>query len=748
MKKLDLYMENLGCANCANKMEEAIGKLEGVESVMINFLSGKMTLQVDEKVVLERDEEVFIENINTIATKIEIGVSIKRRESVREGLNRNDLNILLEESSLNINESESIEKAVELDEEKESFGQEHGSKIRLLVGVVIYLTAMFSDFGSTAKLLTFAAAYIVIGGDVVVNAFKNILNGNIFDENFLMSLATIGAFAIGEYPEAVAVMLFYKVGEYLEDMAVDRSRKSIEELMDIKPEYVNLVVEEGKETTVKAAPESIKVGDIILIKPGEKVPLDGVVLSGESMLDRRAITGESLPESTSTGRDIISGSINLNGLLTVEVTKPYSQSTVAKILDLVQNAAGKKAKTEKFITVFAKYYTPAVVGLAVLVAFVPPLIMGFEHLSQWVYRALIFLVVSCPCALVISIPIGFIGGIGLASKNGILVKGGNYLEALSGVDAVLFDKTGTLTKGNFQVSEIIPEKGYEENQILEMAAMAEIHSNHPIALSISEAFNLMRSERNIPELPEFQSYEEIRGKGVKVINEGEVILAGSKQLMSDNGINVKEDGGSQTCVYIASGGRLMGRIHISDEIRPDAKEAVKNLKDLGIKRIVMLTGDKKEVALDMAGKVNIEEVYWELLPGDKVTALEKISEEVKGSNPKAKVIFVGDGINDAPVLTLADIGIAMGGVGSDAAIEAADAVIMTDEPGKIPSAIKIAHITKSIVWQNIVFALGIKAGVIILSVFGLANMWEAVFADVGVACLAILNSARIVNRKI
>ena len=573
-------------------------------------------------------------------------------------------------------------------------------------------------------------SYVLVGGEVVLGALRNIRRGQVFDENFLMGIATIGAFAIGEYPEGVAVMLFYQVGEMFQDMAVNRSRKSISALMDIRPDFANLKINGDIK---KVDPEEVSIGDIIVVKPGEKVPLDGKVIEGSSMVDTAALTGESVPREVGRGDSILSGVINKNGLLTIEVEKEFGDSTVAKILDLVQNASSKKAPTENFITKFARYYTPTVVFAALALAIIPPLFIEDATFSDWVYRALSFLVVSCPCALVVSIPLGFFGGIGGASKNGILVKGGNYLEALNDVEMVVFDKTGTLTKGIFKVTEINSENNISKDELIAYAAYAENYSNHPIGASILKAYGKEIDKYKI------ENYEEISGHGVKVIIDGKEVLAGNYKLMNRENIPYKQVETIGTLVHVAIDKKYAGYIVISDELKEDSAKAIKDLKAIGVKKTVMLTGDNEKVGSKVAKELRLDEVYAELLPDQKVEKLELLFKE---KSPKGKIVFVGDGINDAPVLARADIGIAMGGVGSDAAIEAADVVIMTDEPSKIASAIKIAKKTRSIVMQNIVFALGVKIIILGLVAIGMGTMWEAVFGDVGVALLAVLNAMR------
>jgi len=582
-------------------------------------------------------------------------------------------------------------------------------------------------------LALFVSAYLLLGGEIVLRAAKNIMKGKVFDENFLMAIATIGAFAIGEYAEAVSVMLFYQVGEFFQEMAVGRSKKNIAKLMDIRPEHANLY--KGGDTA-RVPPETVNIGDIIIVKPGERVPLDGLVLEGESMLDTMSLTGEPVPRRVSAGDRVLSGCVNQNGLMKIEVTQIYGESTVAKIIDLVENAAAKKAPTEKFITKFARYYTPAVVVLALLIAVIPPLMVGGAW-QEWIRRGLIFLVISCPCALVISIPLSFFGGISGASRKGILVKGGNYLEALNEPDIVVFDKTGTLTKGVFNVTDIIPSEGFCRAELLEIAAHAEAFSNHPIALSILREYGKDIEKTGLSE------YSEIAGHGVSVKISGKAVIAGNKKLMEKAGVIFEEARNIGTKVYVAADGLFMGCIVISDEVKPDSRDAVSAIKALGARKTVMLTGDDPQIAQAIAGELGIDEVYGGLLPREKVERVESLIKEKK---PKGKLIFVGDGINDAPVLALADVGVAMGGLGSDAAIEAADVVLMTDEPRKLAEAVQVARYTKKIVWQNIIFAMGVKALFLALGAVGVATMWEAVFADVGVALLAVLNAMRIMRK--
>ncbi|HCD46567.1 MAG TPA: cadmium-translocating P-type ATPase [Lachnoclostridium sp.] len=605
--------------------------------------------------------------------------------------------------------------------------------IRLVVSALFFAAGMLVEEKTAWYWMLFLISYLAAGYDIPLRALRNIRNGQIFDENFLMSVATFGAIGIGALEEAVGVMLFYQVGELFNDYAVNKSRKSITQLMDINPEYANLL-KDGKEE--KVDPYEVSVGDRIVIKPGEKVPLDGIVVKGTGGLDTKALTGESMPVEVKENDAILSGSINLNGVLEVEVTKLFDDSTVAKILELVENASFRKAKAENFITRFAKIYTPVVVSLALILAVVPPLVFGGEW-GTWIYRACSFLVVSCPCALVISVPLSFFGGLGAASRHGILMKGSNYLEAMASLDTVVFDKTGTLTTGKFRVTDVDPVEGTKE-ELLKLAAHGEFHSNHPIALSVKEAYGKPVEESFIG------SVEEIAGYGVRAeLKDGErehELYIGNARLMEQQGITITDQGPvTGTSLYVADGGRYLGSITISDTIREDVPMALKGLKAAGVRKLVMLTGDKPEVGQAVGEKLGLDEVHGGLLPGDKVGKLEELlSKKQEGMN----LAFVGDGINDAPVLARADVGIAMGGIGSDAAVEAADVVIMTDEPSKLIDAIAIARKTARIVKQNIIFAIGVKVLILLLSAAGLATMWAAVFGDVGVSVLAILNAIR------
>lgn len=609
--------------------------------------------------------------------------------------------------------------------------------IKIIVALILFFIAFVLNFGNIwVNNILYIIAYAIVGIEIVIKAFKNIIKGEVFDENFLMAVATIGAFAIGELPEAVAVMLFYQIGELFQSYAVSKSRKSISNLMDIRPDFAN--VERNKEVE-KVKPENVKIGEIIIIKPGEKVPLDGIIVEGSSSFDTKALTGESLPKDVKENEEVLSGFINLNGVIKVKVTKEYGESTVSKILDLVENASNKKSKSENFITKFAKYYTPIVVIIALILAVVPPLIIKDALFSDWIYRALSFLVVSCPCALVISIPLSFFGGIGGASRMGVLIKGSNYLEALSNTEIVVFDKTGTLTKGVFEVQKIAPE-GISKEELLEVTAYSEHYSNHPIALSVKNAYGKEINEEKII------NTNEIPGFGIIAKVEDKEVLVGNEKLMNENRISFSKCDNMGTILYVAINKKYVGYIVIADKIKDDSKDTIKLLKKNNVKQTVMLTGDRKNVGELVAKELNIDKVYTELLPDGKV---KKVEELLHDKTQKGKLVFVGDGINDAPVLAISDIGVAMGGLGSDAAIEAADVVIMTDEPSKLVDSIKLSKRTMRIVKENIIFAIFVKILVLVLSAVGIATMWGAVFADVGVSIIAIINALRAlrVNRK-
>ncbi|MGH0430836.1 heavy metal translocating P-type ATPase [Bacillus hominis] len=778
--KKKLMLEGLDCANCAMKIEKGVGNIEGVNSCSVNFATKTMMLETpqnkENEVVTEAKQlvtklephikvqeeqktksikEVFVlEGLDCANCAMKIENKVKEMPTVSEATvdfvskklrvevaNKRELESTVQNIKNVVQKLEPDVKVVREEEKGHDHGHDHGDgnvkKMigRLVVGGILTGIAALAGLPQMITIPLFVLAYLLIGGDIVWRAIRNITRGQVFDENFLMAIATVGAFAIQQYSEAVAVMLFYQVGELFQSIAVNRSRKSITSLMDIRPDYANVKV--GNETK-QVSPEDVQIGDYIIVKPGEKVPLDGKVVEGTSMMDTSALTGESVPREVEVGNDVLSGFVNQNGVLTVEVTKEFGESTVSKILDLVQNASSKKAPTENFITKFARYYTPVVVITAAIMAFIPPLILEGATFSEWIYRALVFLVISCPCALVVSIPLGFFGGIGGASKSGILIKGSNYLEALNDVKYIVFDKTGTLTKGVFKVTKMEPSDGITAEELLEYAAFAEVYSNHPIAQSIRKAYGESIDENAI------EDYSEISGHGTVVKVQGKEIFAGNAKLMRKENITFKQPNTVGTLVHVAVDGKYAGYIVISDEVKEDSKQAIQKLKELGIKKTVMLTGDAKSVGEVVGKELGLDEVHAELLPHQKVEEIEKIDAAKRG---KEKIAFVGDGINDTPVLARADVGIAMGGLGSDAAIEAADIVIMTDEPSKIATAVKIAKRTRSIVWQNIIFALGVKGLVLLLGAFGIATMWEAVFSDVGVTLLAVLNAMRVLRVK-
>jgi Zn2+/Cd2+-exporting ATPase len=702
--KREFELNGLDCSNCAMKIENNVKKIDGVSSCNVNFVTKTLSVMTEKEM-----EETVVKNTIQLVNKLEPHVNV---------------------IDLNHNHSHAGH------DHSHSIGGTNKLVTQLIIAGILFLTAILDQFGTTISFVLFVTAYLVVGLEVILNAVRNIIRGQVFDENFLMSVATIGAFIIGEYPEAVAVMMFYQLGELFQSIAINRSRKSITDLMDIRPDFANLKV---KNKVSRVSPDQVSIGDIIVVKPGEKVPLDGIVRKGNSSLDTSALTGESLPREVAVNDEVLSGFINRHGVIEVEVTKIFKESTVSKILDLVQNASNRKAPTENFITKFARVYTPIVVVSAALIAIIPPLFIGGANYGDWIYRALIFLVISCPCALVVSIPLGFFGGIGAASRNGILVKGSNFLEALNDVKYVVFDKTGTLTKGEFNVVQIVPTEKFTQEELLKTAAYAEKMSNHPIALSIQAKY------QNEIKLSEISEYNEISGHGIQVKINKETILAGNKKLMRMYDINYLEPNEIGTVVHLAKNNTYMGYLVIADEEKGDSQKAISSLKKLGIKKNIMLTGDAKPVADSIAEKLKLDNVYAELLPHEKVDKFELIE---KQKQPKEKTIFVGDGINDAPVLARADIGIAMGGLGSDAAIEAADIVIMNDEPSKIADAIMIAKRTRKIVWQNIAFALAVKGFFLFLGLFGIVTMWEAVISDVGVTVLAVLNAMRVLRVKI
>lgn len=729
--EIKLILSGLNCANCANKIETKVNKINGIENASLNFSTTVLTVEINK----EEEKNNIVNEIKSIVKKLEPHVKVIEKSDNKD---------------IKVNKSECTSSCCTNSHEHESNNEEHHGhthefkenngflgyakdNLLLIIGTIVYIIALaYKSNDNLLSFILFGASYLIIGGEVILNAIKNIIRGEIFDENFLMSIATIGAFFIGEYPEAVAVMLFYQIGEVFQGYAVNKSRKSISSLMNIRADHAN-VLRDDKE--IRVSPEDVSIGEFIIVKPGERVPLDGTILEGTSFIDTSALTGESVPREVTTGNEILSGSINNNGVLKVKVDKEYGESTVARILELVENASNKKAPTEKFITKFAKVYTPIVVAIAVLVAIIPPIIIKDATFSEWIYKALSILVVSCPCALVVSIPLGFFSGIGAASKKGILVKGGNYLEALRDSEIVVFDKTGTLTKGIFEVTEI-NSINMSKEELLEITAMGESLSNHPIAMSIANAYG---KEVNKDEI---KDYKEISGHGIEVtIRENDVLLGNSK-LMKSNNIDYNDIDSIGTIVHVAINGEYKGNIVISDEIKENVKEALTELKEVGIKKTIMLTGDNKNVADKVAMDIGIDEVYSELLPGDKVSKIEEI---LNKKTSKGKVLFVGDGINDAPVLARADIGVAMGGIGSDAAIEAADVVLMKDKIEEISEAIRVSRRTNMILWQNIIFSLGVKIIVMLLVILGLTNMWAAVFADVGVTLIAVLNSMRIIR---
>ena len=607
--------------------------------------------------------------------------------------------------------------------------------IMIIISLLLVVISLLLKFDNELySNILYVIAYIIVGYDIVLKAVRNIFKGKVFDENFLMTVATIGAFCIGEFPEAVAVMLFYQIGELFQSYAVDRSRKSVASLMDIRPDYANVYREDEIE---RVDPDEVNIGEIILVKPGEKIPLDGIVVDGESMLNTQALTGESVPRKVTVNDEVLSGCINNDRILKIKVSKDFEESTVSKILDLVENASSRKSKSENFISKFAKYYTPIVVIVSVALAVIPPLVIKEALFSDWLYRALSFLVVSCPCALVISIPLSFFGGIGAASKIGVLIKGSNYLEALASAEIVVCDKTGTLTEGVFKVQKI-DAIGYSDDELLRYAAYAEGFSNHPISISLKQAYNKEINEKLVTET------QEISGKGVLAKVDGKMVLVGNEKIMKEYNIKFQKSEETGTIVYVAINNEFAGTILIADKIKEDSYKAVKLFKNNNVRKVVMLTGDRDNISESVANELNLDEYHAELLPQDKVSWVEKLMTQKSSGG---KLIFVGDGINDAPVLALSDIGVAMGGLGSDAAIEAADVVIMTDEPSKIANSVQISKKTMRIVKQNIVFAIAVKIGVLILSAFGVSTMWEAVFADVGVSVLAIVNALRVLRIK-
>lgn len=693
---MELTLQGLNCANCAGKIEEQIKRLNTVDEANLNFINKEVKIKIKES---SSKKDVYSQIVN-IVKEIEPDVKVYDKDDGKE-------------------------------EEKDDFLKK--SIIRFSFGTVFFITALFlKNKMDMLSLLSFIISYLFFGADVVIKAVRNILKGDLFDENFLMSIATIGAFYIGDYPEAVAVMLFYQIGEFFQDLAVDRSRKSIKNLMNIKPEYANLIIDNQNNIKVMN-PEDINISDIILVKPGEKIPLDGYIIEGSSYIDMSALIGESVPRNFKSGDEVLSGAINQSGVLKVKVAKKYENSTVSKIFELVENAGSRKSSTESIIRKFAKIYTPIVVILALMLAVVPPMIIQGADFNVWLSRALVFLVSSCPCALVVSVPLSFFSGIGFASKNGILIKGSNYLQALSEIDTFVFDKTGTITKGIFEVSKI-NTNDISENELIKYAYSIEKFSNHPVAKSIVNYYEKKYGNEEY----KINDFKEIGGFGISAFINGKEIIAGNNKLMNKENIKFKENDDIGTIVYIAYDSKYIGCIVVSDTVKDDSKEAVKKLKEQGIKQTIMLTGDRKSTAEKIADLIKIDKVYSELLPQDKVSYIEKIYSESENK----KIAFVGDGINDAPVLARADVGIAMGAIGSDAAIEAADVVIMTDELYKICDAVNISKKTINIVKQNVIFVLTVKFIVLALASIGFASMWLAVFADVGVALISILNSMR------
>lgn len=695
-KRIELLLDGLDCMNCATKIENEILKNCGANA-NINFITRTLIVELE-----KGNEEKTKQEIIKIVRAIDSNIVVSPKENMKGVV----LSQLVSKKDI----------------------------IQFFIAFVLFLIGVIGNFRQTIKLVIFIASYLIIGGDVLLRAGKNLIKGKVFDENFLMSIATIGAFIINQYAEGVAVMLFYKVGETLQGSAVNHSRKSITELMDIKPSFANL--KQGN-TYEKVAPEQIRIGDIIIVKAGEKISLDGIVIDGNSMIDSSMLTGEALFREVEIGQNVLSGSININGLLTIEVTKLYKDFTVSKILDMVENAGNKKAPTEKFITKFARFYTPIVVVLALLLAFLPPLLIRQASFADWGYRALVFLVISCPCALVISIPLGFFCGIGNASKRGILIKGSNFLEALNNIETAVFDKTGTLTKGEFNVVEIVPTQNYAIEEVMYYASYAERLSNHPIAKSILHAY------KEKIDVSEIENFEEIAGKGIKAVINKKRVLAGNTALMQGEGIDYKATKTIGSVLHIAVEQAYLGYIVIADELKEHATKTIDELKQMKI-RTIMLTGDVETSANYIGERLGIDKVYEEMLPNEKVEKIEKL---IKEKSKNKMVLYVGDGINDAPVLSRADIGIAMGGLGSDAAIEAADIILMTDEPYKILTAMKIGKRTRTIVIQNIILSLGIKAIVLLLGALGIATLWEAVFADVGITFIAVLNAMRALKLK-
>ena len=726
-KTFKLALLGLDCANCANKIEERVNRLSGVEEATLNFSTSRLTVSInDPQVKLEVIEEIkkIVKQLEPDVTVIEnnSGEVLNQNQCCQGDCSRHDEQHLHKHASSHEHIVREL-KVIEILKEQKN----------LLLGFVIFLIAVLFPLQQRVEIVLYLMSYLLIGGNVIGTVWRHIKRGEIFDENFLMTVATVGAFCIGEYPEAIAVMLFYEIGELFQSYAVNRSRHSITSLLDIRADHANLVTESSVE---EVNPEVVSVGDYIIIKPGERVPLDGEIVEGQCYLDTSALTGESVPRLVSVGDPILSGCINTNALVKVRVTKVAGESTVARILELVENASSKKAQTERFITRFARVYTPIVVLLACLIAIIPPLVFQ-GNFSTWLYRALSFLVVSCPCALVVSIPLGFFAGLGGASKQGVLIKGGNYLETLTHADTVVFDKTGTLTKGVFKVIETHPVN-MTEDTFIKFAAYAESQSNHPIAKSIVEAYGYSIDETVI------SSYEEVAGKGIKAVVNEQQILIGNATLMKEFSLEVLSVSATGTIIHMAVDQVYVGYIVIADEIKETSKAAISKLKQQGVSQVIMLTGDQERIAKQVAEELGVDRVYAELLPYQKVEHVEQL---LANQSKNKSLVFVGDGMNDAPVLARADVGVAMGAIGSDAAIEAADVVLMEDDPMALVKAIDQAKQTKFILYQNIIFALGVKILVMILIAFGLATMWAAVFADVGVTVLAVINSTRALKSK-
>lgn len=728
MTRVEVTMGGLNCANCAGIIEEKVKARKEIDRANLNFINKKLTVDIGDGY----DQDQVVDQLISIIDDTEPGLDISLKLAGRT--------VTAEDFRAGLSDQTDKD---HIEDDKSERGHEHKeSNSFLIAAIILYAVAMIGNrlgLPYPAYLAFLAAAYILSGKDVILAAVRNIIKGNALDENFLMTVATSGAAAIGEYPEAVGVMLFYGVGEALEELAVGRSRRNIEALMDIAPQVANLIVD-GQ--VVEVRPEEVKVGDRLLVKVGERVPLDGLIVKGQSRLDTSAITGESVLRSAREGDEVLSGVINKEALIEVEVTKLYQDSTVARILDMVENASANKSNTENFISVFAKYYTPIVVGLAIAIMLLPPLVGG-QDFKTWLYRGLIFLVVSCPCALVLSIPLTYFSGIGLASSKGILVKGSNYLDALISLKTIVFDKTGTLTEGVFKVININRAEGVDEKDLMVYACIAESSSNHPIAKSILAWCQEAGLARDLDKTS-LTSYQEIPAQGIKLVYQGQEILAGNARLMEAENIDYREVKNSSTKVYIAVDSIYKGCVEIADQLRPGIKAALADLKGLGVENLVMLTGDSEDVAKELSDDLGLTGYKANLLPNQKVEIVEDL---MKDMPDQAKLAFIGDGINDAPVIARADVGLSMGGIGSDAAIEASDIVIMTDEMAKLPTAIRISRMTKKIAWQNIILAIGIKILVMVLGTLGIANMWMAIFADVGVAVLAVINSLRVLVYK-